>query len=79
MQNQDDFYLSDSQTEDDNIISYIMQTYVPFWPWFVISLAITMSVAVVYLKYTNPTYQVNAKLLVKDEKKASTPARCWMR
>ena len=65
----DEFYLNDQETEGDNVISYIMQTYVPFWPWFLIMVTLCLSAAHFYLRYSTPTYEVNAKILVKDEKK----------
>lgn len=39
------------------------------WYWFVISLAVTMSVAVVYLMKTTPEYTRTASLLIKNEDK----------
>lgn len=39
------------------------------WYWFVISLAVTMTVAVVYLMKTTPEYTRTASLLIKDEDK----------
>jgi len=41
------------------------------WPWFIISVAICSLIAVVYVKYTPPSYQINAKLLVNDDEKGS--------
>ncbi len=41
------------------------------WYWFVISLAVTMTVAVVYLMKTTPEYTRTASLLIKNEDKAS--------
>ena len=42
------------------------------WYWFLISLAITMSVAVVYLMRTTPEYTRTASLLIKNEEKNGT-------
>lgn len=39
------------------------------WYWFVISLAVTMSVSVVYLMKTTPEYTRTASLLIKNEEK----------
>ena len=42
------------------------------WYWFVISLVITMSVAVIYLMRTTPEYTRTASLLIKNEDKNGT-------
>jgi tyrosine-protein kinase Etk/Wzc len=42
-----------------------------FWPWFLLSLIICLSLAYVYLRYTNPVYNAVASIIVKDEKKGA--------
>ena len=42
-----------------------------FWPWFLLSLVICLSLAYVYLRYTNPVYNAVASIIVKDEKKGA--------
>ncbi len=37
------------------------------WYWFVISLALAIGAAWLYLRYTVPTYEAQAKVLIKDE------------
>lgn len=37
------------------------------WYWFLISLAICVGIALIYLRYTTPIYQANAKLLIERE------------
>lgn len=44
------------------------------WYWFVISLAITLSSAVMYVLTTPPTYTRNASLLIKDENSSMADA-----
>jgi tyrosine-protein kinase Etk/Wzc len=41
------------------------------WPWFLLSLAICLTLAYLYLRYTNPVYNVAASIIVKDEKKGA--------
>lgn len=36
------------------------------WYWVILSLIVCMSMAYVYLRYTNPTYSASMKVLVKD-------------
>ena len=46
------------------------------WHWYVLSLIICMSCAYIYLHYSQPLYQMSARLLVKDEdKRARTSVR----
>lgn len=37
------------------------------WKWFVLSLIICLGAAYIYLRYTTPIYQAQAKLLIKDD------------
>ena len=39
------------------------------WQWFLLSLLICLGGALLYLRYKAPTYEVSAKMLVKDEEK----------
>ena len=42
------------------------------WYWFVISLAVTVGVAVVYLLTTPPVYTRSASLLIKEDSKGNS-------
>ena len=39
------------------------------WQWYLISVFICLCGAFIYLRYARPTYQVSARMLVKDEEK----------
>ena len=39
------------------------------WQWYMLSLFISLCCAYLYLRYAQPTYQVTARMLVKDEDK----------
>jgi capsular exopolysaccharide synthesis family protein len=54
---------------DEEIRFDILRQYIPYWPLFVLLTIISLSGAWLYLRYKKPVYQVNAKILVKDEKK----------
>lgn len=43
--------------------------YIIRWPWFVASVIICMACAWIYLKQSTPAYNINASILIKDEKK----------
>ena len=45
----------------------ILKRYLYHWPLFVICLGICLSLAVVYLKITKPTYEIKASLLIKED------------
>jgi len=39
------------------------------WTWFIISIIICLLIAFLYIRYTAPIYQINAKILVNDDEK----------
>lgn len=41
------------------------------WKWFVLSLVICLGAAYIYLRYTTPIYQAEAKFLIKDDDQPS--------
>ena len=43
--------------------------YIIRWPWFVASVIVCMACAWIYLKQSTPAYNINASILIKDEKK----------
>jgi capsular exopolysaccharide synthesis family protein len=49
-----------------NLKEFIVK-YISYWPLFIVSLGIAMSVAFLYLRYTIPMYSVKSLLLIKDE------------
>ena len=51
----------------------ILKRYLYHWPLFVICLGICLSLAVVYLKITKPTYEIKASLLIKEVKQHRHP------
>lgn len=46
--------------------------YLIRWPWFVASVIICMACAWLYLHYSTPVYNINATILIKDDKKGGT-------
>lgn len=60
----------DLKSEEDTIdLKKILDKYIVKWKWFVLSVLVSFLLAFLYLKYTPPIYQINAKLLVSDEEK----------
>ena len=60
------------QTDDFIRIQDLFYLCVNKWYWFVISLAVTTGVAVVYLLTTPPVYTRSASLLVKEDSKGNS-------
>ncbi|MCC8146185.1 MAG: polysaccharide biosynthesis tyrosine autokinase, partial [Bacteroidales bacterium] len=67
---------------DNNILSNENQSgasfsevffhYLSYWKWFLISVIVCVLVAVIYLRYVTPQYNVVSKVMIKDEKKGQT-------
>lgn len=45
--------------------------YLRYWPWFILSLLLTIGAASIYLRYTPQSYQTTASILIKDEGNSS--------
>ena len=45
----------------------IYRTVILNWYWFILSIIICVGLAAIYLRYTTPTYQTVAKLLIKEQ------------
>lgn len=56
----------DNNTSD---LRSVAMRYLRYWKWFVFSLVLTLVAAYVYLLFQQPVYQVQASLLIKDDKK----------
>ncbi len=64
--------LKAGQPEDFIRIQDLLYLCLSKWYWFVLSLAITLSVAILYLLITPPVYMRSASLLIKDESKGQS-------
>ena len=63
-------YSVDKSSEEENSsldFKTIYTTLVLNWKWFVLSLAICLGCAAIYLRYATPVYQASMKLLIKDD------------
>src|SRR5690554_5794446 len=55
--------------EDDSIdLKKIIFNFLRNWYWFVITVMIALSVALLYNKYATPVYEINTTILVEEEK-----------
>ena len=55
--------------EEENSFDFrtILSMFILNWQWFLLSAFICLCAAFIYLRYTTPTYQVSAKMLIKNE------------
>lgn len=56
---------------DFNQIGQIIQKFLPFWPLFVLSVAMAMAIAYIKLRAEQPIFVAYAKILLKDPNKGS--------
>lgn len=68
--NQDN-YNEDLQGGELNL-QELLKPYLRRWVWFVISVAIILILAAIYLRYSTPIYKTTSTVLIKDAKKASS-------
>ncbi|MBX0333237.1 polysaccharide biosynthesis tyrosine autokinase [Pontibacter sp. HSC-14F20] len=59
-----DFQEDNSESLD---IKVLVMRYMRYWYFFVIGVAIALTVAHLYLRYSTPVYSVKATILIKDE------------
>src|SRR6185369_9047995 len=60
-----------SPEKDTNLFAQTVFKYLPYWPMFLIFLAIAVAGSWLYLRYTTPLYETSARIMVKDEKKGA--------
>jgi len=60
---------------EDNLFRYIIQTFFPFWPLFLILIIAFLLAAWGYLRYATPVYEASASIIIKDEKKGVDDSR----
>lgn len=66
----DDQQFFQEKTET-NVFLQLVQRYLPFWPLFAITIAISLAITFVYLRAQTPIYVASAKVLLKDPQKGS--------
>jgi len=60
----------DSEEQELNL-KQLFEQYAFYWKWFIVSVFICLLVAFVYLRYAPKVYNINAQILLQDEKQAS--------
>ena len=62
----------DFEETEENSLGDLFYKFLPYWPFLILLLLISMTVAWIYLRYKLPVYETTAALLIKDDKN-STP------
>lgn len=58
------------ESEGPNLRAYLAP-YLRNWPWYLLSLALALAAAYVYLLFKQPVYRIQATLMLQDEKRGS--------
>lgn len=62
-------YSVEDYSETESNLKDIISHYIMHWKWFILSIVLCLLAGFLYLKYTVPQYEVNASILIKDDKK----------
>lgn len=65
-----------TEENDGTVVQQIASKYLPYWPVFLLALALATVVAYFYIRYyTIPSYEATATLIIKDEKKGNEESK----
>jgi tyrosine-protein kinase Etk/Wzc len=59
---------------EKNMLNEVLFKYLPYWPVFVILMAVSMFGAWFYLRITPPMFEASASIMLKDEDKGAGPS-----
>jgi tyrosine-protein kinase Etk/Wzc len=59
------------ELNDENLAEQVASRYLPYWPVFLVALAVAAGISFLYLRYAIPIYQADASILIKDERKGN--------
>src|SRR4051812_48357328 len=57
--------------DDEHSLINLVNRYISYWKWFVVSIVLAALAAIFYLRYQTPKYEVSASILIKDDKKGA--------
>lgn len=68
-QNNQEVIVTSEDSNDSSFLNvqFFLKAFVLHWQWFLLSAIIFLGIAALYIRYTAPVYQVNAKILIKDD------------
>lgn len=59
----------ESTDSEEVSLGDLIYKFLPYWPFFILLLIISLSTAWLYLRYTMPVYKTTATILIKDDQK----------
>lgn len=62
-------------SKEESLFVKMWTRYIPYWPLFIVFAILSITAAVIYLRYTTPMYQATASLIIKDEKKGNEDSK----
>ncbi|MGB4845374.1 MAG: polysaccharide biosynthesis tyrosine autokinase [Ferruginibacter sp.] len=63
------------EEKESNMGEQLLMKYLPYWPLFLLFMAMGIGAAYVYLRYATPIYEASATLIIKDEKRGSEDSK----
>ncbi len=58
----------------ENSLRDLVDQYLRYWIWFISGVVIALVCAFIYLRYSTPSYQSNAIVIIKDERSGGGPS-----
>ncbi|WP_299819010.1 polysaccharide biosynthesis tyrosine autokinase [uncultured Pontibacter sp.] len=55
--------------KEEDLLTILVYRFLPFWPLFLVLLVLALAGAYGYMRYVEPSYEVSATLIIKDENK----------
>jgi capsular exopolysaccharide synthesis family protein len=62
-------HLFNNTSDSESTLKDLLDKYIGYWKWFLFGITVSLCFAFLYLRYQVPLYEVNASILIKDEKK----------
>ncbi|HEY0900128.1 MAG TPA: polysaccharide biosynthesis tyrosine autokinase [Sphingobacteriaceae bacterium] len=66
------FPIIEVQEEKSPALREVIGIYLYYWPYFLLSVLIALALSFLYITIKPPVYEINSKVLIKDEKKIPT-------
>lgn len=66
---------NNKSAKNENLFRTMMDLFFPFWPLLAVMMVVFLFSAWGYKKYKNPTYEISATLIIKDENKGVDDSR----
>jgi capsular exopolysaccharide synthesis family protein len=64
-----------NDAEDEVLIAKMLSKYYPYWPVFLVFIILSTAGSFLYIKYSAPTYEATASIIIKDEKKGNEESK----